>query len=180
MQPHQKENKDFEPKVVESERKKVDGNSSRRKVQVFCQGPSRTKQEFAEDSNINNIIAKAVRTGVSQELFRPPVFEGEVAVGEFGASSYQDALNKIAHANQAFARLPSKTRERFGNEPAKFLEFMENPEENHLEMEKLGLAKLIKRPVEKQDNAVPENEQRVKKDSSKSENAPPGKAGDKP
>ena len=61
--------------------------------------------------------------------------------GDFSdMESFHEAQGIIAHANQQFAMLSAETRERFGNDPAKFLEFVNDPQNNE-EKVKMGLAK---------------------------------------
>lgn len=53
--------------------------------------------------------------------------------------SYQDSLNLVLFAQQQFEALDSRVRERFLNDPARFLEFTNDPK-NMDEMIQLGLA----------------------------------------
>ena len=102
--------------------------------------PSRVKQAFAKECNINTIISKA-RKGTGKLFLnnQQPMF------GDFtNVMEYQEMKNQIIAAEQAFADLPANVRERFGNEPAKLLGFLENPE-NQEEAVRLGLA-VVKQP----------------------------------
>lgn len=59
--------------------------------------------------------------------------------GDFDNSlDYQSACNQLNAADAAFLSLPAKVRERMGNDPGKFLDFMANPE-NKEEAIRLGL-----------------------------------------
>lgn len=81
--------------------------------------PSRTAQEFAEDADVNNIMARYVKTGtVPMYLDR-----GLALDGEQHELSYHDMMNIIADGNSAFAALPAIVRERFDNDPGKFVDF---------------------------------------------------------
>jgi len=56
------------------------------------------------------------------------------------AIDYHEALNIVADAESMFEELPSTIRAQFENDPHKFLEFVQDP--NNLdEMRELGLAK---------------------------------------
>jgi len=55
------------------------------------------------------------------------------------AIEYHEALNMIAEANSMFAELPSSVRDKFANDPEKFLEFVQNPKNND-ELVDMGLA----------------------------------------
>lgn len=96
-------------------------------------GRSRTSQEFAEDADVNVIMARYVKTGTI------PVFlDQQPLVGDLHEWSYHDMQNAIADANSAFAALPSSVRARFENDPAKFLEFASD-DKNIGELRELGL-----------------------------------------
>lgn len=85
--------------------------------------PSRTKQSFREECDINKLMARYAKIGVSP--FLPPDFS---KFGDFtNPPEYQDALNRVISANQMFEALPARIRERFLNDPAKFLAFVSDP-----------------------------------------------------
>lgn len=71
--------------------------------------------------------------------------------GDIPAIEYQEALNIIIAAEDAFAELPSSIRKRFNNNPEEFLEFVQDPD-NLEEARKLGLASLP--PVQPTDPQV--------------------------
>lgn len=97
---------------------------------------SRTKQSFAEECDINNIVRKAAKNG-----FTPPD-DGNRFYGDFSESvDYRSALDLIMDAQRQFDDLPSNVRARFANDPANFLDFVHNPE-NAEELVKMGLATL--------------------------------------
>lgn len=85
-----------------------------RVVKDFKGVESRTHQSFKDEVNINTIVQKWLRTG------EPPINPGGVA--QYGDStaftSYHDALNTVAAANELFSSLPSRVRERMKNSPA--------------------------------------------------------------
>lgn len=96
----------------------------------------RTKQEFADECDINKIVKLAESTGIlAHQSLNPPTY-GDFTSGE----SYQSAMNQLIEADQAFAELPSRTRERFGNDPKRLIEFLQDPESRE-EAVKLGLVK---------------------------------------
>ena len=97
--------------------------------------PTRTKQSFQAECDINGILARYEKTGlISHVKQNQPMYADLV-----GASDYHSSLNMVIQAQEAFQALPSKIRERFENDPARFLAFMENPK-NQDEMIELGLA----------------------------------------
>lgn len=110
--------------------------SPRTRVTVDCSGePSRTKQSFKNECDINKIMAKFQRTGAISHLAAHGA-----RYGDFTSQDFTEAMNTIAQVNTMFEELPSSLRDRFGNEPEAFLDFVQNPD-NHDEMVELGLAK---------------------------------------
>jgi len=100
--------------------------------------PSRTKQSHKAECDINNIIKAYSAPGMIEQLHLAAAKGVYMDLpAEF---DYQDALNIVASANEAFAQLPSRIRERFGNDPQKLLAFMQDGE-NLGEAIKLGLVK---------------------------------------
>lgn len=100
---------------------------------VACAGPSRTKQEHAKECDINRIMARYVRTGVL------PVSQDPALYGDFSdVGTYKEARDILIRAHSQFENLPAATRERFRNDPARFLAFMGDAK-NTDEARKLGL-----------------------------------------
>jgi len=100
---------------------------------LSCSDPTRTDQSFAEECDINTIVRNF---GVTGQL---PEFSGTPLEGDFTTVvDYQTALNMVIAADNAFAELPATVRERFANDPGRFVEFASNPE-NAEELKKLGL-----------------------------------------
>ena len=87
--------------------------------------PSQTLQSFKDDADINCIIARFENTGVLVDptvpVSRTPQF------GDYSdMPDYQTAQNVIVAANNAFNDLPATIRERFGNDPAAYFEFVQS------------------------------------------------------
>jgi len=94
---------------------------------------SLAQQHFANEVNINQIIARYNKTGVM------PSGDVQPSFGDFGSmADFQSAQTLIAQAKQSFDLLPSDLRYRFNNDPAQLLHFFEK-EENRLEAVRLGL-----------------------------------------
>lgn len=98
-----------------------------------CGGKSMTHQEFAAECDINHILT---RVGLGQvELRAPaPVYVDLTDV----PTDYAQMMDKVLDAQQRFAQLPSRVRERFANDPARLLHFLSD-EKNYDEALKLGL-----------------------------------------
>ncbi len=109
--------------------------------------PSMTIQSFKDDADINCIISRFESTGVlvdpSVPVSRVPQF------GDFSdLPSYQEAQNVIVAANIAFYSLSSKIRERFGNDPAAYFDFVRNLKEGSDEyVEAINLG-IVNKPVD--------------------------------
>lgn len=100
-----------------------------------CLDPSRTKQSFKEESDINSVLKKYARTGV---LDAKAVDSG--IYGDFSnAVTYQEAMNTVIRAQEQFAGLPSFVRNKFRNDPTEFLAFVEDSA-NADELVRMGLA----------------------------------------
>lgn len=100
----------------------------------FSNDPGLTKQADAKDCDINSIFKRYEKTG---QL--PDMIVREPRYGDFSSvPSYQEAINIVRHAEEQFANLDVHLRNRFENDPVKFLEFCQDTK-NLDEMEKLGL-----------------------------------------
>lgn len=95
----------------------------------------RTKQAFKDECDINTILKKFERTGILPGSEKTPRY------GDFSdMTTYQEALHIVQQANEQFAGLPARVRERFQNDPARFLDFTQDAS-NADEMAKMGLMK---------------------------------------
>ncbi|WNK14507.1 MAG: internal scaffolding protein [Microvirus sp.] len=109
--------------------------SARYRSPMAVYGPMITKQEFAQECDINHIMAKFQKTGLIDHVNKYPG-----GYGDFTnlPTDYQSALNQIIQADEMFLSLPSGIRKQFENDPGQFLEFAENPA-NAEKMRDLGL-----------------------------------------
>lgn len=118
--------------------------------------PSMTQQQFKDDADINNIIAKYQTTGVLGDPFVQPTRTPQF--GDFSQlPSFQAMQNAIIASKNAFMALPSSLRERFGNDPAKYFEFVQGLKEgtdDYAEAVKLGIV-VPKTPVNDNPNPTP-------------------------
>lgn len=118
----------------------------------FTDSPSRTKQSMHDETEINNIIAKYRRTGVVEHLAK---YQGDY--GEFADLDYQTALNQVIAANEMFASLPADIRGRFANDPAGFIRWV-NDSDNESEARELGLLEAAPLVIEPTPGPLPGNE----------------------
>jgi len=115
--------------------------------------PSKTKQSFQEESDINNILKKYAATGSL-----PTNIKENPQYGDYSSVPvYQEALNTVLKAEQQFQGLPSSLRDRLQNDPNQFLAYVANPE-NSEELLKLGL---VKPKIIKED--IPNNQAKEQK-----------------
>lgn len=105
---------------------------------LVCKDPSLAQQQYLEESDINFIAERAGLNGEMPQIQNLPSYENYEGIFDF-----QTAMNTIRAAQENFMTYPAKLRERFQNDPQRFLEFVEDPE-NADEAVKLGLA--VKRP----------------------------------
>ena len=110
---------------------------------IFCLDESLTKQEFKEECDANEILRRASN---GQDL--SSILNSRVAqYGDFtNIPDFRESMNFVARANGMFMELDWKLRERFHNDPAKMLEFLQDPE-NRDEALKLGLIAKKEEPV---------------------------------
>lgn len=100
------------------------------------------KQGFKTQCDINFIMSQFQRTGaITHFNTRAPSY------GYAEAVDFREALEIVKTGQEVFAALPSSLRARFENDPAQFLEFVQNPA-NADEMAQLGLRE-AQTPLEK-------------------------------
>lgn len=105
----------------------------------FSESPSMTRQEFADEANVNNLLKRYATTGVFYDPLttvkanRKPLFGDFTQFADFTA-----AQNAIIEAHQAFDSLPVEVREKFNYDPAKLIEWLQD-DANRDEAIKLGL-----------------------------------------
>lgn len=99
--------------------------------------PRRVKQSFVDECDINNILKQYKATGQLKHI------SANAASGAYldlpDDMDFQQGLQIVQDGQRAFATLPAKTRDRFGNDPAQFLAFMADSR-NQDEAIALGLA----------------------------------------
>lgn len=98
-----------------------------------CLDPSLAQQSFKDETDINVLLERFKVTGVLPQGVAMPTF------GDFtGISDYRTAVDAITKASNAFMDMPANVRNRFDNDPQKFLEFCSD-DKNRDEAIRLGL-----------------------------------------
>lgn len=116
-------------------------SSPRVPVLLNTPGPGKTLQSFKNECDINRIMKRYQQTGVIDHINRAQPRFGDIEVYDF-----QESMNIVLEAEARFAALPSEVRDRFGNDPARLLDFVSKPE-NAQEAVKLGLLDAPPMPV---------------------------------
>ena len=126
---------------------------------------ARVEQCHRDECDINKIIAKYDRTGVLNH-----VNDFEARYEDLTGLDYQTMLNTVANANSMFEGLPSEIRNQFANDPANFISFMDD-ENNNEQMYEMGLKT---RPISEQTASVNEPISNGNEQPQSGENAPQG------
>lgn len=84
-----------------------------------------TKQEMAAECDINNILAQFSRTGIIDHVNRSAAQWLDLP----SDLDFQSSLEVVRSGEEAFATLPSKVREAYGNDPYRFLAALADPAE---------------------------------------------------
>lgn len=83
----------------------------------------KTKQSFAKDANINSIVKRFEKTGL---LTHVSAMKGAYAdVSDL--VDYRKCLDIVAEARGLFLALPADLRQKFDNDPAKMVDFLDDP-----------------------------------------------------
>ena len=113
-----------------------DHNAASNASGLVCEEPTRAQQHHKDECDINVILERFGRTG------QVPVNAISGTYGDFsGVHDYHTALNTLIAAESEFAALPAQIRNKFANDPANLVQFLDNPE-NRAEAEKLGLVNI--------------------------------------
>jgi len=95
----------------------------RKRLQLNFPNDGRTQQNFQDETDINNIMAKFAKTGLVDHVNN---IQG--AYGDFSTvQDYQLHLDQVMAADAAFMALPSQIRRRFDNDPSHLLAFVQDP-----------------------------------------------------
>lgn len=114
----------------------------RTRVRTVFRKPTKTQQQFKDQTDVNLIMEKYRKTNEMTHL--------NAAAGVYEDLStprdFRNSLEVVMRAETAFLSLPSRVREKFANDPHQLLEFL-SKEENRDEAVKLGLVEKKKEPV---------------------------------
>lgn len=109
-----------------------DTNAASDESSLVCLEPTKAQQHFKDECDINYVLNNFGIDALSVSPLQP-------RYGDFSdVVDYHSALNAVIAAEDEFMALPAKIRSRFDNDPAKLIDFLENPA-NREEAESLGL-----------------------------------------
>jgi phage internal scaffolding protein len=89
---------------------------------------------MTDETDINLIMARAQRDGVITHARTHGAH-----YGDYSGWDYQTALNTIRNGQEMFDALPSSIRDYFKNDPARFMDYVQDPD-NREKLHLLGIA----------------------------------------
>jgi len=97
--------------------------------------PGVTKQSFKDECDINNILKRYVAQGVNpfQDPSNPDLYHDLTQLG-----SYNDMMEQVTYAQQAFEQLPAAIRDEFNNDPGRLLDALHD-ESKHNRLRELKI-----------------------------------------
>lgn len=108
----------------------------------FLPDSSLTHQSFKEECDINTIMRRFAVTGELPDNVRVPQYQEYEGVFDF-----QTAMNLVRTSQEAFEAMPATVRDRFNNDPARFMDFV-NDADNYDEALKMGIVNPRPKPEE--------------------------------
>ncbi|WNK14164.1 MAG: internal scaffolding protein [Microvirus sp.] len=109
-------------------------------------GPSLTRQEFAEECDINTLMKRYETYGTSVNGLRPDA-QKDAFYADFSQmpNNLLDYMGMVKEAETAFMMLPASVRREFDNDAVAFVDFASDPS-NIEQMRNWGLAAPAKAP----------------------------------
>lgn len=112
------------------------------RVQKFFHEPSLTRQAHKDQCDVKKIVKRFRDVNGYNPLLALTASGG--TYGDFSAvPDYRSAIEQVRSADESFMKLPAKVRQRFGNDVASFLDFID-----HAPREELYDIGLLERPLE--------------------------------
>lgn len=97
-------------------------------------GEGMTEQAHKKECDMNYILKEYHRTGLIRHAK-----ENEGRYDDVSSQDFQEAMFVVKTAENMFSTLPADIRKKFGNDPALFLDYVQDPS-NADEMQRLGMA----------------------------------------
>lgn len=96
---------------------------TRRSRLKFVDDPGLTEQHHKDSCDMSLIMRRYEKTGAIDHIKQ---YKGEYLDMPSG-TDFQTAMNVIAEANSMFETVPSNIRNKFRNDPAAYLDYMQDP-----------------------------------------------------
>jgi phage internal scaffolding protein len=96
-----------------------------------------TEQSHKQECDMHHIYKRALRQGI--DALNDNTLVNWQESNYLGVPDYQAAMNMIAKTDQMFDQVPAEIRRKFENDPAKFVDFMSNPD-NYQAIQDMGLS----------------------------------------
>ena len=105
-----------------------------RKVQLNT-GKGLTEQAHKRETDMNYILRDYYKTGLIKHAAK-----NQGRYDDISPVDFREAMEVVANSKSMFEELPANMRKQFDNQPDKFLEFVQNPD-NKDQMQKMGILK---------------------------------------
>lgn len=112
---------------------------NKKRYMKFFNSPSKTKQSFKNECDINLIMKRFKNIHGDNFLDVNRAALGGAYEDLVGIPDYRSAIEQIRRADEVFMALPSQLRLTFNNDPVYFLDFVQDPK-NFDHLVNLGLA----------------------------------------
>lgn len=93
---------------------------------VYIEPIGRTKQEFKDETNINNIIAQIGRTKSTEWIEKNTAWMQQLGDRDVPDINYKELMDIVTGSEERFLQLPSDIRAGFQNDVATFLDFVQS------------------------------------------------------
>lgn len=107
---------------AQDSRKKLTRDQTIALSPVIAYDDGRTKQCFKDECDINAIMARFDRTGTISH-----VAKYEAIYGDFSDFDFFEQTQKLTRGREIFDDLPAEIRQEFGQSPAAFFNFVNDP-----------------------------------------------------
>lgn len=97
-----------------------------RRVQTACEGESLTRQSDAHETDVNVIIGRYLKTG-DERLLLARAGQALYADVSEAPQSYDEMLQFLNTAQEAFGDLPAQVRDEYGNDPRNLVMALNDP-----------------------------------------------------
>lgn len=122
-------------------------------VGLKCEDPSLCQQSMAPETDVNVLISRWKKQGIFEDKIQEIAQNGGGVYGDFSAPRFKDltaAHQVVTEAREKFLQMPPELREKFENDPAKLVSYLNDPK-NLAQSYELGLRV---KPVEQMGTGV--------------------------